>query len=72
MDQRKGAVVNEQQAKKQVTKILEDNSSVQSQSQMDSRVYSEKAPPSTKIDEDSDSDEYEYIDETTPGPGSYL
>ena len=40
-------------------------------SQMDSRALSDKVPPSTKIDDDSD-DEYEYIDETTPGPGSYL
>jgi len=58
MDQRKGAVLNEQQQQQQVknsvARIIEDNSSVQSS--MDSRVYSEKAPPSTKIDEDSDSD----------------
>lgn len=39
---------------------------------MDSRVFSEKNPPSTMIDDESDGDEYEYIDDTTPGPGSYL
>lgn len=39
---------------------------------MESRVFSEKNPPSTMIDDESDGDEYEYIDETTPGPGSYL
>lgn len=67
-DQRKGAIINEK-TKKQNSKIIEDNTSFQSQ--LDSRVASEKAPPSTKIDDDSD-DEYEYIDETTPGPGAYL
>lgn len=59
MDQRKGAVVNEKLVK-QSEKIIEDNSSVHSQ--MDSRAFSDKAPPSTKVDEDSDDDEYEYID----------
>ncbi len=38
---------------------------------MDSRVFSQKNAPSTRIDDDS-SDEYEYVDDTTPGPGSYL
>lgn len=52
-------------------KIIEDNVSSQG-SQIESRVFSEKNPPSTKIDDESDDDEYEYIDETTPGPGAYL
>lgn len=39
---------------------------------MESRVFSQKNPPSTMIDDESDGDEYEYIDDTTPGPGSYL
>lgn len=60
MDQRKGALLHEQAIRKS-EKIIEDNMSSQG-SQMDSRVFSEKNPPSTKIDDESDDDEYEYID----------
>lgn len=60
MDQRKGALLHEQ-AIRRSEKIIEDNMSSQA-SQMDSRVFSEKNPPSTKIDDESDDDEYEYID----------
>lgn len=69
MDQRKGAVLHEQ-AIRRSQKIMEDNASSHA-SNMDSRVFSEKNPPSTMIDDESD-DQYEYIDETTPGPGAYL
>ncbi len=58
MDQRKGAIYN----KKQDDQIS---------NQAESRILSQKAPLSTNVD-DSDGSEYEYIDETTPGPGSYL
>ena len=34
-------------------------------------MLSEKAPLSTNIDSDEDS-EYEYYEDTTPGPGSYM
>lgn len=70
MDQRKGAI-SQYQAAKRPEQIIEDNASSAS-SKMDSRVLSEKAPPSTMVDDGSDDDEYEYIDETTPGPGSYM
>ena len=70
MDQRKGAISQFNTGKK-VEKIVEDNASAVS-SKVSSRVLSEKAPPSTMIDDESDDDEYEYIDETTPGPGAYL
>jgi hypothetical protein len=49
MDQRKGAILHEQAIKKS-EKILEDNASSRA-SQMDSRVFSEKNPPSTMIDD---------------------
>lgn len=71
MDQRKGAISQYQAAGKRPEQIMEDNASSAS-SKMESRVLSEKAPPSTMIDDDSSDDEYEYIDDTTPGPGSYL
>ena len=71
MDQRKGAISQYQAAGKRPEQIIEDNASSAS-SKMESRVLSEKAPPSTMIDDDSSDDEYEYIDDTTPGPGSYL
>lgn len=71
MDQRKGAISQYQAAGKRPEQIIEDNASSAS-SKMESRVLSEKAPPSTMIGDDSSDDEYEYIDETTPGPGSYL
>jgi hypothetical protein len=38
----------------------------------ESRMLSEKAPPSTNVgDSDSDDDSIEYIEDTTPGPGAY-
>lgn len=70
MDQRKGAISQYQPANRPM-KIMEDNASSVS-SKMESRVLSEKAPPSTMVGDDSDDDEYEYIDDTTPGPGAYL
>lgn len=54
MDQRKGAMIHEQAIRKS-EKIMEDNASSHA-SQMDSRVFSEKNPPSTMIDDDSDGD----------------
>ena len=47
--------------------VVEDKNSQAAES----RIYSEKGAPSTHIDSDEDS-EYEYIDDTTPGPGSYM
>ena len=35
-------------------------------------MFSEKGAASTHIDSDEDDSDYEYIEETTPGPGSYL
>lgn len=67
MDQRKGAIYNQpQQPSTTMPPVIEDK-----QSQTESRIYSEKGAPSTHIDSDEDS-EYEYIDDTTPGPGSYM
>lgn len=66
MDQRKGYVPNEikTQGKIQESRITENPA--------ESRIYSEKAPPSTHVgDSDSDDDSIEYIEDTTPGPGSY-
>ena len=54
MDQRKGAI-SQYQAGKQPEKIIEDNASSVS-SKIESRVLSEKAPPSTMIGDDSDDD----------------
>lgn len=47
MDQRKGAMIHDM-AVKRSEKIMEDNASSHA-SQMDSRVFSEKNPPSTMI-----------------------
>ena len=63
MDQRKGAIVN---GKNQIEE------KVKSENPGESRVFLEKGAASTHIDSDSDDSEYEYIEETTPGPGSYL
>jgi hypothetical protein len=58
MDQRKGAIVN---------KVLQDKVN----NIRESRAASEKAPESTHVDSEED-DKYEFIDDATPGPGSYL
>ena len=58
MDQRKGAIANKVIADK-VNNIRE------------SRAASEKAPESTHVDSEEE-DEYGFIDDSTPGPGSYL
>jgi hypothetical protein len=58
MDQRKGAITN---------KVLADKAN----NIRESRAASEKAPESTHVDSEDD-DEYEFIDDSTPGPGSYL
>lgn len=58
MDQRKGAIAN---------KVIADKAN----DIRESRAASEKAPQSTHVDSEED-DEYEFIDDSTPGPGSYL
>jgi len=58
MDQRKGAIAN---------KVLADKAN----NIRESRAASEKAPESTHVDSEED-EEYEFIDDSTPGPGSYL
>lgn len=62
MDQRKGAIVNTNQ---EIKEERYDNP-------IESRVMSEKGPASTHVPSDDEDSEYEYIDDTTPGPGSYL
>lgn len=62
MDQRKGAIVN---AGNQIKQEKDENP-------VESRLISEKGPASTHIDSDEEESEYEYIEDTTPGPGSYL
>lgn len=64
MDQRKGAIVNAM-ANRDIKEEASEN-------QAESRIMSEKGPASTHIDSGDEDSEYEYVDDTTPGPGSYL